>query len=149
MITTGVIRRINIDSDNHAGNKVIAEISLFKNPSSTNPEDYSCECNCVVPGGIYSPYNVGDKVYISFLNDKKSHPIILGKIYQGLEEEKARSFAYFNKLKVEAGAELPENTKIGSLEAKDIVNLKTQVSILEAKVASLESLINEILDHNS
>lgn len=129
MITTGVIKKINVSGGKHKNNKVIAEVSLFKSPGDTNTDAYNCECNCSVPGGMYSPYNVGDKVYIGFLNGKKTNPIILGKIYQGLEDE-SRAFAYFNALKVRDQVNLPENTLLGDLKVTDIKNLDKKIDNL-------------------
>ncbi len=129
MITTGIIKKINVSGGKHKNNKVIAEVSLFKSPGDINSDVYSCECNCSVPGGIYSPYNVGDKVYIGFLNGKKTNPIILGKIYQGLEDE-SRAFAYFSALKVRDQVNLPENTLLGDLKVADIKNLDTKIDNL-------------------
>lgn len=129
MITTGIIKKINVSGGKHKNNKVIAEVSLFKSPGDINSDVYSCECNCSVPGGIYSPYNVGDKVYIGFLNGKKTNPIILGKIYQGLEDE-SRAFAYFSALKVRDQVNLPENTLLGDLKVADIKNLDKKIDNL-------------------
>ena len=71
MITTGIIKKINVSGGKHKNNKVIAEVSLFKSPGDINSDVYSCECNCSVPGGIYSPYNVGDKVVINVKDFRK------------------------------------------------------------------------------
>ena len=65
---------------------------------------------------------VGDKVYVGFLNEEISFPIILGKIYQGLTEE-ARTYAILDSLKVDGKIMLSSDIQIGELSYKDLENL--------------------------
>lgn len=132
MLTTGIIKQINVDSKNHKNNKYIVDIGLFKSPGDLSSEYYSYEANACVLGGIYSPYNVGDKVYIEFFNGQGGYPVILGKIYQGLEDE-ARNYAYFDTLKVKNKVHLPENTTLGDITVNDIKDLRTSFNALSER----------------
>lgn len=122
MLTTGIIKQINLSSGPHKNNIYLVELSLFQTPGDYKTSNYTYEANCSVPSGMYSCYNVGDKVYVDFLNDKLSHPIIIGKIYQGNTDE-AKSYAYFDTLKVKSTAEFSKDTKIGDFTYDQISKL--------------------------
>lgn len=132
MITTGIIKRINVDSKNYSNNKYIVEISLFKSASDITTDAYTYEANACVPPGLFSPYEVGDKVYIGFINGQGGLPVILGKIYQGLTEED-RAYALYNTLKVTKKVELPLNTSIGNVTGQDLKDWKSSLDLLSNK----------------
>lgn len=132
MITTGIIKRINVDSKNYSNNKYIVEISLFKSASDITTDVYTYEANACVPPGLFSPYEVGDKVYIGFINGQGGLPVILGKIYQGLTEED-RAYVLYNTLKVTQKVELPLNTSIGNVTGQDLKDWKSSLDLLSNK----------------
>ena len=129
MITTGIIKRINVDSKNYSNNKYIVEISLFKSVNDITTDKYTYEANACVPPGLFSPYEIGDKVYIGFINGRGGLPVILGKIYQGLTEED-RAYALYNTLKVTQKVELPLTTTIGNITGQDLKDWKTKLDLL-------------------
>lgn len=129
MITTGIIKRINVDSKNYSNNKYVVEISLFKSVNDITTDKYTYEANACVPPGLFSPYEIGDKVYIGFINGRGGLPVILGKIYQGLTEED-RAYALYNTLKVTQKVELPLNTTIGNITGQDLKDWKTKLDLL-------------------
>lgn len=129
MITTGIIKRINVDSKNYSNNKYIVEISLFKSVNDVTTDKYTYEANACTPPGLFSPYEIGDKVYIGFINGQGGLPVILGKIYQGLTEED-RAYALYNTLKVTQKVELPLSTSIGSITGQDLKDWKTKLDLL-------------------
>lgn len=123
MITTGIIREINLSEGNYSNNKYKVEIGLFQTASSTNPDSYTIISNACQPGGMYSSYSVGDKVYVAFLEDKLNQPIILGHIYQGLDLDKIRSFGNFDALNVSGNVSLPADTTIGDITYQQLYSL--------------------------
>lgn len=129
MITTGIIKRINVDSKNYSNNKYVVEISLFKSVNDITTDKYTYEANACVPPGLFSPYEIGDKVYIGFINGRGGLPVILGKIYQGLTEED-RAYALYNTLKVTQKVELPLTTTIGNITGQDLKDWKTKLDLL-------------------
>lgn len=129
MITTGIIKRINVDSKNYSNNKYIVEISLFKSVNDITTDKYTYEANACTPPGLFSPYEIGDKVYIGFINGQGGLPVILGKIYQGLTEED-RAYALYNTLKVTQKVELPLSTSIGNITGQDLKDWKTKLDLL-------------------
>lgn len=118
MITTGIIREVAVNKGNFIGNAYKVELNIFQIPGDNDKKNYTYTANCAVPGGVYDSFNVGDKVFVGFLNNNKSLPLILGKIYQGVKDE-ARSIANLNALKVKSKAELPKNTTIGNIDFSD------------------------------
>ena len=131
MITTGIIKRINVDSKNYSNNKYIVEISLFKSVNDITTDKYTYEANACTPPGLFSPYEIGDKVYIGFINGRGGLPVILGKIYQGLTEED-RAYALYNTLKVTQKVELPLTTTIGNITGQDLKDWKTKLDLLSS-----------------
>ena len=131
MITTGIIKRINVDSKNYSNNKYVVEISLFKSVNDITTDKYTYEANACVPPGLFSPYEIGDKVYIGFINGRGGLPVILGKIYQGLTEED-RAYALYNTLKVTQKVELPLTTTIGNITGQDLKDWKTKLDLLSS-----------------
>ena len=131
MITTGIIKRINVDSKNYSNNKYVVEISLFKSVNDITTDNYTYEANACVPPGLFSPYEIGDKVYIGFINGRGGLPVILGKIYQGLTEED-RAYALYNTLKVTQKVELPLTTTIGNITGQDLKDWKTKLDLLSS-----------------
>ena len=131
MITTGIIKRINVDSKNYSNNKYVVEISLFKSVNDITTDKYTYEANACTPPGLFSPYEIGDKVYIGFINGRGGLPVILGKIYQGLTEED-RAYALYNTLKVTQKVELPLTTTIGNITGQDLKDWKTKLDLLSS-----------------
>lgn len=156
MITTGIIREININSKNYKHNKYKVELNIFQVPGDTDKSNYTFEANCMVASGFSSVYNIGDKVYVSFLNNDKSYPIILGKIYQGLTDE-YRGYGALTDLKVKTSARLPNDTHIGQYTYQDfdlafkklstlgIESINSIVTLLEKTPVTTEQLtsVNE------
>lgn len=114
MITTGKICQINISSSRYSANKYLVELPVFKSPGDLNTQNYIYEANCSTLPGHYDSYNVGDMVYIGFINDSLSTPVILGKIYQGRDDQ-SRSYINCQNLKVEGDIQLSKNIRIGDI----------------------------------
>lgn len=116
MITTGIIKEINIsESDSDIkNNKYKVLLPIFNTPDNTNEDGCIMDCTASVIGGIYSPYQVGDMVYVSFVNSEFQSPVIIGKIYKGNTEE-IRSYAKLDSLYVDSTTTLPKNTTIGDI----------------------------------
>ena len=130
MITTGIIREINLSSGDHKNNKYKVELNLFQIPGDTKSSTYTYQANCMVPNGFSAMYAVGDKVYVGFLHEDKSLPIILGKIYQGISEE-PRGSAFLEDLTVKNSVTLPKNIKIGDYSYSDLDNKLKSLDVNE------------------
>lgn len=149
MITAGKIIDINISSGEHVNNKCKVELSIFQIPGDTNKNTYTFEANCMVLPGFSALYNIGDLVYVGFLNNDKSFPIILGKIYQGLSEEYA-GYGALQDLKIKNSANLPNDTKLGDYTYKQIDNYFKTINLIDLNKYVLkedfDALANQVED---
>ncbi len=145
MITTGIIKSRKFDENNTLIYSV--EISIFKEPGSTtdsNILNYTLDTSCCITPGVYEAYNVEDRVYVGFINNEISNPVILGKIYKNIPDvtgDKPAGYHFIDSLNVKSSARLPEDTMIGDFTFKvikeyiqDINNLKDKVAELSAKL---------------
>jgi hypothetical protein len=131
MITTGKIKTISKD-----GTVFSVRVPIFEAAGST--DECVLDCNlCYMPGCL-NAYAVDDIVYISFIDNSLSHPVIIGKIYTG-KEEKATTFGSFDSLAITSKAQLPKNTSFGDIPLKEILDLAGEIEILKEKVKTLES----------
>lgn len=130
MITTGIIRQINLSSGNYKYNKYKVELNIFQIPGDLNSDNYTYEANCMTLSGFSSIYDVGDKVYVGFLNSDKSIPIILGKIYQGISDE-AKCYASLQDLKVSNSAVLPKDIVIGDYSYQSIHDKFNKLNLID------------------
>lgn len=122
MITTGLIREINLSSSRYSCNKYLVELNIFQSPGNTYKYNYICEANCSTLPGHYDSYEVGDKVYVGFINEDLSVPIILGKIYQGRDEQ-FRSQINCQNLNVTGETQLSKNIRIGDISYEQLSRL--------------------------
>lgn len=130
MITTGIIKNINNDYTYDV------EIGIFKTPGDNNTNNYIVNCSCSLPGGINSPYNIGDPVFISFVNNDYSDAIIIGKIYNELN---SKGYYSINDLDVYNSVTLPYNTTIGDIKYNDLYNYGLNISNLNSKLSNIET----------
>lgn len=78
MLTKGKIIEILWDI-----NRIKVEVPLFTAAGST--EKSVMNATAIVTPGVTDFYKVGDVVYIGFENDEVDRPVILGKLFTGLE----------------------------------------------------------------
>lgn len=142
MITTGIIREIGINKGSFTSNAYKVELNIFQIPGDFNKNNYTYISNCCTIPGAYDSYVIGDVVYVGFLNNNKSFPIILGKIYQGLEDKSGSKFN-LNSLNVTGDTKLSKKTKIGDINYED---LKKLIAELELIKDTLDNLTLDNLD---
>ena len=143
MITAGIIREIGINKGNFIGNAYKVELNIFQIPGDDNKSNYTYVANCSTIPGLYDSYAIGDVVYVGFLNNNKSLPIILGKIYQGLDN-KSNGKLNLKGLSVTGHTELSKNTFIGNISFSDIQSTVQQNALLQEKITDLENKITNI-----
>lgn len=110
---------------------------------------------CTMPG-CRPNLRPGDVVLVSFENDEYGTPIIMGMLFTDRDSSGIADLE-LGSLKVNVNVELPEDTKIGSLSAKNLLNLQNiseniQLAIDEIRKSvhddkqSVLSLINDVED---
>lgn len=125
MITTGLIKEINLSSSRYSCNKYLVELNIFQSPGNLYKNNYLTEANCSTLPGHYDSYEVGDKVYVGFINEDLSIPIIIGKIYQGRDNQ-FRSQINCQNISVKGKSELSKDIKIGDITYEQLAGLFNQ-----------------------
>lgn len=148
MITVGTIKNKEYDSNNIVIYTIT--LSIFKAAGSTTTPEFKSTC-CVNPG-TYEPYNIGDIVYVGFVNNSLEAPVILGKILKAIpttSNETSSTYQYLNSLEITDKVVLPQNTKIGELSYSDISKYKKDIAnindLLDTKLnkSALSFSVNE------
>ena len=122
------------------------DISIFKTTLNAYNENDKLigsvyTATICTPPGLYMPYDVGDIVYLSFVNNEMSEPVILGLVHKNLPKSgDSSSFAYFKDLEVTDNVKLPESTTIGDVKLKKIMS-----NILD--INNLYSITNNKMDN--
>lgn len=129
MITTGIVKSVDL---NENGTTCMVELAIFKTPGNEDERDYTMSCTCCLPSGIYKAYRPTDLVYVGFINNELNQPVILGKIYQGLQDN--GPYGYFEDLRIYNSAWLPSNTYVGHYNLSDMI---TKINSLEDKINTL------------
>ena len=129
MLTVGTIKEKYYDNDT-----LIYKVDLpvFKSPGVQESKLTSTilEATACVSPGTYEPYNIGDQVYIGFINNELNQPVILGKIAKKLNsDEKSSALNKINSLEVVDSAKLPSNITIGNISYADLIKMKSYVNI--------------------
>lgn len=134
-----MITQAEIQSIDYNSNDCIVRIPAFENVSSDFPALTTAKLMCLP--GIFNGYLVGDAVWVAFNLDIYAQPVVVGKIYKGIEYES----------KVDADGTLLN--KGGAVNCLDltVVNsatlpLGTKISITDTEYNTLEKIINKIKD---
>lgn len=142
MIGTGAITAINKTIGKNRNNAYEIELSILAQPGDTK-EDLKNKrvlATASLPAGITNAYKVGDAVYIGFVNNSISQPVILGKIYKGASETVQGAFNA-STLSVGSTVELPTDTKIGGVPFKQILELLTKARNKEEEAVESSQVI--------
>lgn len=134
MVTKGIIKNKVVDS-----NKYLVEIPYLSQSSVSNNgvTNSVLEATLSHTPGIINSYNEGDVVFVTFEDDRKDKPIILGKLL--LDGIINRGYATFNSLNVSNSARLSENTVIGGFNFK---NMSGTLEKIESGIEMLPKIID-------
>lgn len=107
MIVKGIIKSIDVQ-----GNTCVVRMPSFE--TAGNDEIVATATVSNSPGS-YNGYKVDDVVWVAFENDQLECPVIIGKLYLGIEAERADPRGTLNVVdsKISRTAEIPFDTKLG------------------------------------
>lgn len=133
MITKGIIKSIDYN-----GNTCTVRVPFFE--TANNDEIISTAPISNTPGS-YNGYKVDDVVWVAFEDGSMDNPVVIGKLYLGVEAEKADPRGTLNVVdsKVSNSAEIPFDTKLGSNVADNVANTNVPFSSLEQVANSLST----------
>ena len=135
MITKGQIKQ-------KIGNKYAVRIPLFE--SAGNPQEVILTATlCYDPGNLEA-YKEGDIVFVGFENNQISSPVILGKLYTGIETE-TNTYSYNSTLKTEVSAILPKKTSIGEFTPEQVYAALKSNQIYEERIKTLENEVRGLI----
>ena len=106
MIVKGIIKSIDVQ-----GNTCVVRMPYFE--TAGNDEIIATATVSNSPGS-YNGYKVDDVVWVAFENDQLECPVVIGKLYLGIEAERADPRGTLNVVdsKVSRTAEIPFDTKL-------------------------------------
>lgn len=131
MIVKGIIKSIDVQ-----GNTCVVRMPYFE--TAGNDEIIATATVSNSPGS-YNGYKVDDVVWVAFENDQLECPVVIGKLYLGIETERADPRGTLNVVdsKVSRTAEIPFDTKLGR-------NLEPGMPKTLAPYNSLNSIANNL-----
>ena len=140
MIVTAEITAINQSKGNLQNNAYEIELSILNQPgdSRENIIQKRLLATACVPGDFYNTYEVGDVVYVGFLHNVISRPVILGKIYKGLSDNHSGSI-HAKALSVSNSVQLPPDTLLGNTPLGAFLSMLEAVKDMQERIKTLEA----------
>lgn len=138
MITKGIITAIDF-----TGNTCTVRMPFFETANNDPITGIATVSN--TPGS-YNGYKVGDVVWVAFENGQMDTPVILGKLYLGIENEKADPRGAFSieNINITKSATMPADSKLASEVDKNVPNTTAPFSSISSIANNLNSLNTEV-----
>lgn len=147
MVTKAIVRSIN-----GGANRCIVRMPLFETASSTAPVE--AEALVSIPPGIFNNLVVGDVVFVAFEENALEKPIIIGKLFTGInsENEVAGGAGILDTLKVRTAATIPcttlfEYPPVIRNNYKDLETPKKMADYIKWLEKLTKKLIFQLTDH--
>lgn len=95
--------------------------------------------------GVYGGYNVGDIVIVGFEDNQAHHPVVLGKLFEGTNNESIGGGVLCKTLEVENNASIPITTRLLSdTDSKTQQNNSAVYNSIQDIITELNTLKTEI-----
>ncbi len=138
MVTKGIITSIDFN-----GNTCQVRIPFFE--TAGNDQIISTAVISNTPGS-YNGYKVGDVVLIAFEDGQMETPVVIGKLYLGVEKEKADPRGVLNTETLNASktATVPADTKLTTNTDKNLPNTMNPYANLSSIANNLNKLNTDV-----
>lgn len=142
-----VVKGYVIGKSSTYDNKYLVRIPFFESPGIDCGTDSifssTYECAVCYNPGTFEGYRENDCVFVAFENNRRSLPVIIGKLYvKGLEDEPA-AYQHNVDMEVTNKAVLPQNTLIGEVTADDLLKALRKIEYLEDEIGKLKARLGE------
>jgi hypothetical protein len=134
MVTKGIIKSIDL-----LGNTCTVHIPFFETAGNDPIVETATVSN--TPGS-YNGYKVGDVVYVAFEDGSMNNPVIIGKLYLGVEKEKSdpRGVVNVEESNSSKKATLPADAKLSIETSSNVPNTMAPYSSLSSIANGLNTL---------
>ena len=124
MIQKGIVKELLPNE-----NRIVVRVPIYETAGS---EEALFTCTYSIQPGVVNGYNVDDVVYVDFENNQLEEPIVVGKLYVGVDDaQNSKSSFIGGSLQINGNANLPTNTNIGDISYYDLLSLKKRLKLEE------------------
>ena len=138
MVTKGIIKSIDLK-----GNTCTVHMPFFETAGNDSIIETATVSN--TPGS-YNGYKVGDVVWVAFEDGKMDNPVVIGKLYLGVEAEKAdpRGVLNVENSSVSKTASMPADTKLNAEIDDNVPNTTAPYGSLYSIANTLNTLNTDV-----
>lgn len=138
MVTKGIIKSIDLK-----GNTCTVHMPFFETAGNDSIIETATVSN--TPGS-YNGYKVGDVVWVAFEDGSMSSPVVIGKLYLGVEAEKAdpRGVLNVENSSVSKTASMPADTKLNAEIDDNVPNTTAPYGSLYSIANTLNTLNTDV-----
>lgn len=135
MLTKGEIQAID-----YAGNSCTVRIPLFETAGNNDP--FILEATISNTPGIYNGYLPKDIVFVSFADNSMSQPVVIGKLYLGIDKESKSPRGAINcsSGNITNDFSMPFDSKLVSADLGTNVNISNNITSFSDMEKVLEAL---------
>ena len=119
MLQKGIVKELLINDC-----KLVVRVPIFETAGS---QEVVFTCSIMNQPGLINGYNVDDIVYLDFENNDYEHPVVVGKLYTGVDNNKSKSGFLGDNINISGSSNFSTNFKVGNISYKDLLAVVKQL----------------------